>query len=71
MIPQTPTGDTGVYEILEKAPGATGGDITVEKDTKVVECKCGSVEEISVSVDIEWNVCEKCKRRGQWQKQSL
>ena len=28
------------------------------------ECKCGNVEEISVSVDIEWNICEKCKRKN-------
>ena len=32
------------------------------------ECKCGEVEEISVSEDIEWHVCKKCRRRGQWIK---
>jgi len=30
-------------------------------------CKCGSVEEISVCIDIEWHVCKKCKKRGCWE----
>ena len=36
----------------------------IEKDRQ------GNVEEISVSVDIEWHVCLKCKRRGKWARQS-
>ena len=37
-------------------------------------CKCGEEEEISVCKDgvkdvpIEWYVCKKCGRRGQWEK---
>lgn len=30
------------------------------------ECKCGNLEEVSVSVDIEWYVCKECGRSGQW-----
>jgi len=33
------------------------------------ECKCGHVEEVSVSVDIEWHVCKQCKRRGRWNRE--
>jgi len=33
-----------------------------------LECKCGNVREVSVSVDIEWYVCEKCKRIGCWER---
>jgi len=31
-------------------------------------CKCGEEKEISVCEGIEWYVCKKCGRRGQWEK---
>lgn len=31
-------------------------------------CKCGAEEEVSVSVDIEWHICKKCGREGQWEE---
>ncbi len=41
----------------------------INQEPVYYRCKCGGVEEISVSVDIEWHICKECKRRGQWEKQ--
>ena len=38
-------------------------------NTRLWECKCGELEEISNAVDIEFHVCQKCKRAGCWIKQ--
>ena len=39
-------------------------------DYEFWECKCGNLEEFSVFVDIEWEVCKLCKRRGCWDKEA-
>ena len=44
-------------------------DFTRLINTRLYECKCGSVKEIHNNTDLEWHICEKCKRRGCWTKQ--